>query len=441
MKRGGYMKIKNEYKNMNINICSLSDKQLLQDLLDSDIMNSDVVKQQLKMLKRDKVLGIHEYTITNTQGVDSRWQTYVKQEGKRKKVSAYSEEGLYDKLYDFYFQKNITLEMIYPQWLKKRRTANVNARTIKRNQNHWDKYYLNHKIIQIPVVKITIDILEDFFHECIKKYSLTVKELNNMKFIIKDMLKMSLRNGYIVSNPFNDIEINTNACQPASKANDISRVYTADEQERFFLALNHEILHIPENTDSYAICLLFKLGLRIGELCALQWGDIDNETNEIHIHRMETQDEDLNGVLHPVVVPYTKKKSTYGDRFLPLSEYECDILEKVKIINHEYGYKEDDFIFCDENGRTKIREIDHRIRKLCNKADILPVKSAHDIRRTVATQMHMEGIPIRIIQEFLGHSDTKTTWGYIVNNQEKAILHTKIRDALVNLNGLNKAKG
>jgi hypothetical protein len=127
----------------------------------------------------------------------------------------------------------------------------VNARTIKRNQNHWDKYYLNHKIIQIPVAKITIDVLEDFFHECIKKHSLIVKELNNMKFIIKDMLKMSLRNGYIVSNLFNDIEINTNTCQPATKANDIGWVYTVDEQERFFLALNHKILHIQENTDSY----------------------------------------------------------------------------------------------------------------------------------------------------------------------------------------------
>jgi hypothetical protein len=39
-----------------------------------------------------------------------------------------------------------------------------------------------------------------------------------------------------------------------------------------------------------------------------------------------------NGKLYPIVVLYTKKKSSYGDRFLPLGEYELDILKKTKRI-------------------------------------------------------------------------------------------------------------
>jgi integrase len=282
----------------------------------------------------------------------------------------------------------------------------------------------------------TSELLESFFHEQIKKHSLTLKELNNMKFIIKDMLKLCKRKGCISSNPYNDMELNTNACRPANKSNDISRVYLPEEQERFFDALNEELLHQPDNTDCYAISLLFKLGLRIGELCGLQWSDIDWNTQEIHIHRMETLEEDIDGKLCSVVVNYTKKKSIFGDRFLPLGSYELDIFAKIKEINTQYGYQEEDFIFCDETGRTRIREIDNRIRKLCTKADILPVKSAHDIRRTVATQMYLQGLSIQVIQEFLGHADTETTWGYIVNNQKKEILHNQIRASLKNLNGL-----
>ena len=82
-------------------VCSLSDKQLLQDLLNSDIMNSDVVKQQLNMIKKDKVLDIHEYAITEPKGKNARWQTYLKKDdGKRSKISATSEQGLFDKLYE-----------------------------------------------------------------------------------------------------------------------------------------------------------------------------------------------------------------------------------------------------------------------------------------------------------------------------------------------------
>lgn len=423
-----------------LSVCTLSDKQLLQDLLNSNIMNSDVVRQQLNMIKQNKVLEIHEYTITTPKDTDSRWQTYVKKNEKRVKISAVNEQGLYDKLYDFYFQQNLSLEMLHPEWVEKRTNTNVSIRSIRRYKNYWDRYYKNHKVVKVPITTITTDMLETFFNEKIKEHSLTLKELNNMKFILKDMLKLCKRKKLISENPFNDIEINKHACRPANTSNDISRVYLPVEQQHFFQALRNEILTFSNNTDCYAISLLFKLGLRIGELCALTWDDIDLETSEIHIHRMETLGEDSNGKTCPVVVPYTKKKSSFGDRFLPLSEYELDLFQKVKTINEEYNFKDGNFIFCDENGRTKIREIDNRIRKLCKQANIIPAKSAHDIRRTVATQMHMQGVPIQIIKEFLGHSDTKTTWGYIVNNQEKEVVHIQIKEALANLNGLGRTQ-
>ena len=50
------------------------------------------------------------------------------------------------------------------------------------------------------------------------------------------------------------------------------------------------------------VFLLFKLGLRIGEAVALKWSDIDWESREIHIHRMESRVEDENGKLQVVVV-------------------------------------------------------------------------------------------------------------------------------------------
>ena len=321
---------------------------LLQELLASGkLLEVDVVEQQLNMAKKEKILAVHFFAITPPKDEKARWQTYIMKGETRSKISATTEEGLYAKLYDFYYKKNISLEMLYPEWIDKRKEANTNARTISRNKNHWDKYYKNHKIVKIPVQSITTEKLENFFNECISRFSLTLKELNNMKFIMKDMLKMAKKRGYICDNPFNEMEINTNACRPANKLNDVSRVYLPEEQESFFAALNEEIRQNPDNTDCYAVSLLFKLGLRIGELCALKWEDIDMETNEIHIHRMETQDENSAGKLAPVVVPYTKKKSPFGDRYLPLGEYELELFHKVAQINKEYGYKDDNFIFCE----------------------------------------------------------------------------------------------
>ena len=322
---------------------------------------------------------------------------------------------------------------------EKRRNDNVNIRTIRRNENHWNKYYSSHKIVTISISKLSFEMIESFFHECIRKFSLTSKELNNMKFIMTDIFKLAKKRKLIVENPMLEVEINTNACRPAKKQNDLSRVYLPDEKEKLFYDLNNEIMENPDNTDAYAIFILFKLGLRIGEVVAIKRADIDFKTCEIHIHRMETIREDSTGKLIPMIEEYTKKKSPYGDRFLPLSQYEISLFETVEKVNEDNGFHDDDFVFCDTVGRTKIREIDNRIRKLCNRADI-DVKSAHDIRRTVASEMFNNSVPVQIISNYLGDADVKTTWGYILDNHKKEETARIIIDSLNSLSGFKRTQ-
>ena len=99
-----------------------------------------------------------------------------------------------------------------------------------------------------------------------------------------------------------------------------------------------------------------------------------------------------------------------------------------------------DFIFCDREGRTKIREVDNCIRAHCTRAGI-PVKSAHDIRRTVASEMDRKGVPIEDIRWYLGHNDIATTRGYILNNQGKQKTTKIIVNALSEMNGIEVLKG
>lgn len=399
------------------------------------------VSETINHMKKEKVLSIHNYTITAPKTDNGRWQTYLKDEkGGRQKISSTTEQGLYSKLYEHYFGRSaMTLCALYPEWLEKRREQGVSPRTVRRNENHWDKYYAGHKITTVPLHKLTAEQIEQFFHEVIIKHSLTAKELGNMKFLFVDMMKLAKKRNYVEYNPFLDVDVRLNACRPAKKQNDSSRVYLPDEKEKLFQALNKELLRKPDNTDVYAVFLLFKLGLRIGEMVALQWEDVDFTLHEVHVHRMETLTEDAGGNLKTTVAEYTKKKSPYGDRFLPFGDYEADIFQKVQEINERCQYKEKDFVFCDSEGRTTIRAIDNLIRKACNMAG-METKSAHDIRRTVASEMFNQGVPVEIIRNYLGHSDIKTTYGYILDNHKKEETSRMILNALNNLNGLKRTQ-
>lgn len=393
-------------------------------------------------MKKEKVLSKHPYQITQQNNGEKRWQTYIVDETtqKRRKITATSERKLIEKLFNYYFEETaITVRKLYPEWLSKRKTCGISPRTVKRNENHWDKYYSDNPIIDIPIHKLTAEQIEDFFHSTICKFNLTAKELGNMKYIFVDIMKLAYKRKYIVQNPFQNVDINTNGCKPQCKKNSTSRVYLPDEKEKLFESLNQYIDTHPNRTDGYAIFLLFKLGLRIGELVALKWSDIDYSNNELHIHRMESMVNGDDEKLTPAVVEYTKRKSPYGDRFLPLGDYEMLLFQKINQINSIHNLSDDDFIFCNEHGRIPTRSIDKRIRKCCIKADI-EIKSAHDIRRTVASEMFNQGVPVVIIKQYLGHSDIKTTYDYILDNHQKSETHKIIINSLSDMNGLKRTQ-
>lgn len=420
------------------------DMLLLKDAIDCDIINELDVSELIKMTKKQKVKTIHKRSITDptktkkTSRKTSRWQTYVKDEnGADRKISAMTEDRLYEKLYDFYFVNVVpTVTEFFPEWLKIRSKANISDRTIQRYRDYWAKYYASDAIVSKKLNMITHKDIEDFYHKKISEHALTYKELSNMKVILKNILQRSLSDGIINHNPFQLAVIETFGCMPPNKPKDESRIYLEHERDLMFELLNEEIKLYPELTDMHGIFLLFSKGLRIAELAALKISDVDLDTKQIYIHRMETIVE-VNGEKKVVVVNYGKKRSPFAIRWLDLTDFEVNLIKDVLRINHENGYEDDGFLFLDEDGRTNIRSFDYRIRKLCRKGK-LPEKSAHDIRRSTASFLYAFGFSLKYIREYLGHQDLKTTESYIYDLNSKEQNRKLLNNSLQAMNGLER---
>lgn len=420
-------------KNNNINHILSRDetKKLLLEFLNSDTIDFDT-SGIVNEMKKEKVLKIHDYQITPPKAGGKRWSTYYKTDdmNERKKITSYTEKGLYAKLYEIYFPAHKdTLGEVFEQWMEKRRSQNLSPRTLSRDRQRWNRYFANRSLAEKTVKSITTGQVEDTVHSLISEYHMKEKELKAVLGILRGCMKFALKENLIAVNPMNTVEINKAGCMPTDSKHDRSRVYLMPEQQTMFQEIARELQEQPDNTDAIAIQLEFKLGLRIGELCALKFSDIDTDSMTIHIQRMESIDE--NG--HVIVVDHLKKKSRESNRFLPIGEYELKLFEQVRKINEANGYKEDDFIFVDEKGRTHIRAIDNRIRKLCRRGGI-PEKSCHDIRRTVASVMHKNGVSVEQIRFYMGHNDVNTTWGYIYDIDTEEETNNIIKNALSELN-------
>lgn len=165
--------------------------------------------------------------------------------------------------------------------------------------------------------------------------------------------------------------------------------------------------------------ILFNLGLRDGELCALKWSDIEyGKRQYIHIQREIVADVDDEGKTHGIrILSHCKTKA--GDRRLQINDAAQLVFDRIRKYNEKNGLPvgEDDFIFLrrikGEITNCTSRCFDARLRMYCRQAGMKVIKSPHDIRRTVLTNLYMMGMPVKKIQVFAGHSSVQQTMDYI----------------------------
>lgn len=398
------------------------------DDMQNGIISPDILKIATNDMYKRKVLEVHHYKISPPTETCQYWQThFVDERGNRKRVKSVSEERLFAKLYRLYFDKTqYTLEHVFDKREEKRRLIGLSPRTILRERQRFNKYVQNTKIAKCQINQITDTMIETAIYQTIKQYKLNPKELSSLLGIYYGCFRFAVKEKIATTNIMNTVDININVCSPSNVYTKEQRVYLLPEQQKILKESQKEF-ESNNIVTPLAVQLEFKLGLRIGELVALKFSDVSDHT--IHIQRMETKDDNDK----PIVVNYLKKKSTQSNRQLPIGQYELDIIEQIKQFNERNNYHDNDYMFLNQRGRIHSKAVDYCIRKLCSNIGIEP-KSCHDIRRTVASTLHMNHVPIEIIKNYMGHSDEKTTWGYIYDTQTQQESNDMIQKALLQLN-------
>jgi len=137
------------------------------------------------------------------------------------------------------------------------------------------------------------------------------------------------------------------------------------------------------------VLFTLRTGVRVGELKALKWEDIDFRNKNVTIKRSI-----VNGI---VGSPKSNKIRT-----IPLAQ---DILEVLKAKKQTPNYSE---LFNPQKSRFSLNRALNRICKKLN----FGVSSWHDLRHTFASKLSNNGVPLQVIQALLGHSDLKMTQRY-----------------------------
>lgn len=229
--------------------------------------------------------------------------------------------------------------------------------------------------------EITGRDIEAFKAQQITKRKLTAKTVNNHLAVLRRLLVLAHEWGII----------NTFARVQFLKAPKPEFDYLEfDEAEQ--LISNADII-----TWRPMITLALKTGLRLGELLALRWQDIDLPNKRLFVRQAVAR-----GI---VGTPKSGKA-----REVPL----CDLaLVSLKAHRHLRG----PLIFCKEDGSMLTKEqCKHPLWRACKRAGLRRI-GWHALRHTFASHLAMQGAPLKAVQELLGHSTIEMTMRYAHLNQ------------------------
>ena len=187
---------------------------------------------------------------------------------------------------------------------------------------------------------------------------------------------------------------------PSSKK---SNTILSKEEEN---ALSH---YCFSHFDSTAIAILLGLyaGLRIGEICALQWVDIDFKQETILIkqtvQRLESEND--NNTKTELMILSPKTVSSY--RYVIIPKFLSEYFSKYSLYLKKEKINNDNYLLSNSLEIIEPRTIQRRFEKVCEQ---LGFKSNfHALRHTYATNCIKLGIDVKTVSEMLGHSNVSTT--------------------------------
>ena len=177
------------------------------------------------------------------------------------------------------------------------------------------------------------------------------------------------------------------------------KVLSAEEQDRLERYLCRDM-----DRTKLGVLLSLQLGLRIGEVCGLQWGDVNFQARTITITRslQRIENPDKSAGTPKTILAELEPKTENSCRVIPLPAHLLPLLKRFYLGNPN-GY-----VIAEPGSRVEPRTLRNRFQRILVDCG-LPQVNHHALRHSFATGCVENGMDIKSLAELLGHANVQIT--------------------------------
>ena len=290
-----------------------------------------------------------------------------------------------DRMIQLYGKSMMTYSEWVTQW-KKEIQKTIKLSTYSNYCYKLSRYLLPH-LGTTPLYQVTSERIQEII-DIFMKEKLSPSSIQIIHCLLKKTLNDAKKQGLLYQNP----------CDAVKLPKRIPRKVRAltIEQQRSLL----KVVDKSDDNKDQAVILALNTGMRIGEIAALKWSDIDFNRGIISItqtcNRVKSSDNQRT------IVNYDAVKSTASHRIIPMNQKVWKLLKRLK------EKSDAEFVFSIGDKGCEPRVLTYHFHQLRKKARLENIHF-HQLRHTFATRCLEAKVGITSVSALLGHASTKMT--------------------------------